>query len=171
MVGVPRFSLPSLPSESIVSFSKKGAENIYAEEPPPPSQKFSSLIPPCDLYFIFRRERLALLKAPVTSNRSYSPVVSSDAHSAKSVPVELQCPMCKKLLHDAVLIPCCGTSYCDECKYLFVDQLYQKYVVFSRLRWRVYETTTATATTMQCSFCFRTSDSKDSLFSVRICFP
>eukprot|EP00112_Aurelia_sp_Birch-Aquarium-sp1_P009443 Seg2073.1 transcript_id=Seg2073.1/GoldUCD/mRNA.D3Y31 product="E3 ubiquitin-protein ligase RBBP6" protein_id=Seg2073.1/GoldUCD/D3Y31 len=61
------------------------------------------------------RERLATLKAPITSNRSYSPVVSSDNHSVKSVPVELQCPMCKKLLHDAVLIPCCGTSYCDEC--------------------------------------------------------
>ena len=63
------------------------------------------------------RERLASLKAAVPSNRSYSPVVSSDAHDAKEVPAALQCPMCKKLFNDAVLVPCCGTSYCDECKY------------------------------------------------------
>ena len=55
------------------------------------------------------------------SNRSFSPVVSSDAHSAKEIPAPLQCPMCKKLLNDAVVIPCCGTSYCDECKHLFVN--------------------------------------------------
>lgn len=35
----------------------------------------------------------------------------------RKVPSELKCPMCSNLLHDAVLIPCCGTSYCDECKY------------------------------------------------------
>ena len=59
------------------------------------------------------------MKANATINRSYSPVVSSDSHSAKEVPAALQCPMCKKLLNDAVVIPCCGTSYCDECRYRF----------------------------------------------------
>ena len=34
----------------------------------------------------------------------------------KKVPSELKCPMCNNLLTDAVLIPCCGTSYCDDCK-------------------------------------------------------
>jgi len=33
----------------------------------------------------------------------------------ESIPPELQCPMCKNLLKDAVLIPCCGNSFCDEC--------------------------------------------------------
>jgi len=61
------------------------------------------------------KEKLASMKANATINRSYSPVVSSDSHSAKEVPAALQCPMCKKLLNDAVVIPCCGTSYCDEC--------------------------------------------------------
>ena len=36
---------------------------------------------------------------------------------AKKVPSELKCPMCNNLLTDAVLIPCCGTSYCDDCKF------------------------------------------------------
>ena len=41
---------------------------------------------------------------------------SEQAVPKKKVPAELQCPMCKNLLSDAVLIPCCGTSYCDDCK-------------------------------------------------------
>ena len=36
---------------------------------------------------------------------------------------------------------------------------------------RVYDTTTATTTATQRCFSFRTVDKKDSLFSVRICFP
>ncbi|KAM7448559.1 E3 ubiquitin-protein ligase rbbp6 [Porites harrisoni] len=35
--------------------------------------------------------------------------------SSKKVPSELRCPSCSNLLTDAVLIPCCGTSYCDDC--------------------------------------------------------
>ena len=37
--------------------------------------------------------------------------------SGKKVPSELRCPSCSNLLTDAVLIPCCGTSYCDDCMY------------------------------------------------------
>ncbi len=31
-----------------------------------------------------------------------------------SVPKEMACPLCKKLIRDAVTVPCCGKSYCDE---------------------------------------------------------
>eukprot|EP00005_Dracoamoeba_jomungandri_P011171 CAMPEP_0174266698 /NCGR_PEP_ID=MMETSP0439-20130205/31134_1 /TAXON_ID=0 /ORGANISM="Stereomyxa ramosa, Strain Chinc5" /LENGTH=1025 /DNA_ID=CAMNT_0015353817 /DNA_START=70 /DNA_END=3147 /DNA_ORIENTATION=- len=31
------------------------------------------------------------------------------------IPRELQCTMCQQLLREAVLIPCCGNSFCDEC--------------------------------------------------------
>ena len=31
------------------------------------------------------------------------------------VPSELQCPICQRLFKDASLVPCCGTSYCDQC--------------------------------------------------------
>ncbi|KPM08981.1 hypothetical protein QR98_0075100 [Sarcoptes scabiei] len=30
------------------------------------------------------------------------------------IPSDLQCTLCKNLLQDAVLIPCCGNSFCDE---------------------------------------------------------
>ncbi|CAL4073981.1 unnamed protein product, partial [Meganyctiphanes norvegica] len=32
-----------------------------------------------------------------------------------SPPIELVCGICKELLRDAVLIPCCAAAYCDEC--------------------------------------------------------
>ncbi|XP_046366707.2 E3 ubiquitin-protein ligase RBBP6-like [Haliotis rufescens] len=31
------------------------------------------------------------------------------------IPPALQCPLCKELLRDAVVTPCCGNSFCDEC--------------------------------------------------------
>ncbi|KAG7270969.1 hypothetical protein CRUP_012459, partial [Coryphaenoides rupestris] len=34
---------------------------------------------------------------------------------SEAVPTELLCPICGETLHDAVLIPCCGNSYCDDC--------------------------------------------------------
>jgi glutaredoxin len=32
-------------------------------------------------------------------------------------PLELTCNICEKIMTDAVLLPCCGKSYCKECKY------------------------------------------------------
>jgi E3 ubiquitin-protein ligase RBBP6 len=32
------------------------------------------------------------------------------------IPEDLVCSVCKDLLTDAVMIPCCGNSFCDECK-------------------------------------------------------
>jgi hypothetical protein len=34
------------------------------------------------------------------------------------IPEDLLCNVCKDLLTDAVMIPCCGNSFCDECKLL-----------------------------------------------------
>ncbi|XP_028304292.1 E3 ubiquitin-protein ligase RBBP6-like isoform X2 [Gouania willdenowi] len=34
---------------------------------------------------------------------------------ADPIPDNLLCPICTELMIDAVLIPCCGNSYCDEC--------------------------------------------------------
>ena len=31
------------------------------------------------------------------------------------IPKELQCGLCHDLMTDAVVIPCCGNGYCDEC--------------------------------------------------------
>ena len=46
----------------------------------------------------------------------------------KKLPSELKCPMCNNLLTDAVLIPCCGTSYCDDCKWSACDIILSSYV-------------------------------------------
>lgn len=32
------------------------------------------------------------------------------------VPKELLCLICKEMLTDAVVIPCCGNSFCDDCE-------------------------------------------------------
>lgn len=34
----------------------------------------------------------------------------------QSIPDELKCSMCSELMKDAVIIQCCGESFCDECK-------------------------------------------------------
>lgn len=34
----------------------------------------------------------------------------------QEIPEDLLCSLCRDLLTDAVMIPCCGNSFCDECK-------------------------------------------------------
>lgn len=51
------------------------------------------------------------------------------------IPDDLLCNICKDLLTDAVMIPCCGNSFCDECKlitstYLNTDYLLLFNIVF-----------------------------------------
>lgn len=33
------------------------------------------------------------------------------------IPEDLLCNLCSDLLTDAIMMPCCGTSFCDECKH------------------------------------------------------
>uniref|UniRef100_A0A674APH7 RBBP6 ligase n=1 Tax=Salmo trutta TaxID=8032 RepID=A0A674APH7_SALTR len=40
---------------------------------------------------------------------------SSSEEDEDPVPDELLCLLCKDLMTDAVVIPCCGNSYCDDC--------------------------------------------------------
>uniref|UniRef100_A0A673ZX94 E3 ubiquitin-protein ligase RBBP6-like n=1 Tax=Salmo trutta TaxID=8032 RepID=A0A673ZX94_SALTR len=40
---------------------------------------------------------------------------SSSEDEADPIPDELLCPVCNDLMSDAVVIPCCGNSYCDDC--------------------------------------------------------
>jgi len=48
-------------------------------------------------------------------NQVVAPSTVLAGDRAQQVPSELQCPICKKLFNDAVLIPCCQESYCDPC--------------------------------------------------------
>uniref|UniRef100_A0ABM5F024 E3 ubiquitin-protein ligase RBBP6 isoform X1 n=2 Tax=Pogona vitticeps TaxID=103695 RepID=A0ABM5F024_9SAUR len=40
---------------------------------------------------------------------------SSSSEEDDPIPDELLCLICKDIMTDAVVIPCCGNSYCDEC--------------------------------------------------------
>jgi hypothetical protein len=42
--------------------------------------------------------------------------------SVRAIPPEYQCPLCSNLFRDAVLIPCCQESFCDQCKLLSVQR-------------------------------------------------
>lgn len=36
--------------------------------------------------------------------------------SKPELPEDLVCSVCEDLMNEAVMIPCCGNSFCDECK-------------------------------------------------------
>lgn len=42
---------------------------------------------------------------------------SSSSEEDDPIPDELLCLICKDIMTDAVVIPCCGNSYCDECEF------------------------------------------------------
>ncbi|KWU45677.1 DWNN-domain-containing protein [Rhodotorula sp. JG-1b] len=46
----------------------------------------------------------------ITANMS-----ASDIQNLAPTDPDLTCPICSKLLRDAVLTPCCSTAFCDEC--------------------------------------------------------
>ena len=47
--------------------------------------------------------------------KSSKPEVASTPQKME-IPPELICHKCKELVKDAVIIPCCGESFCDECE-------------------------------------------------------
>lgn len=42
----------------------------------------------------------------------------------QEIPDDLICSICKDLFTDAVMIPCCGSSFCDECKHKSINNKY-----------------------------------------------
>lgn len=44
------------------------------------------------------------------------PIVLPPAETKQEIPDHLICSICKDLFTDAVMISCCGRSFCDECK-------------------------------------------------------
>ncbi|CBQ67722.1 conserved hypothetical protein [Sporisorium reilianum SRZ2] len=43
------------------------------------------------------------------------PLTQSDVYQSAPTDTSLACPLCSKLLRDAVVTPCCKTKYCEEC--------------------------------------------------------
>ncbi|XP_069630866.1 E3 ubiquitin-protein ligase RBBP6-like [Haliaeetus albicilla] len=46
----------------------------------------------------------------------FLPEEPSSSSSDDPIPDEILCLICKEIMTDAAIIPCCGNSYCDECK-------------------------------------------------------
>ncbi|XP_056902696.1 E3 ubiquitin-protein ligase RBBP6-like [Takifugu flavidus] len=45
----------------------------------------------------------------------FHPPIQPDFKVVSTVPVELMCVICTRLMVDAVIVPCCGYSFCDNC--------------------------------------------------------
>ncbi|NWZ60717.1 RBBP6 ligase, partial [Haliaeetus albicilla] len=45
----------------------------------------------------------------------FLPEEPSSSSSDDPIPDEILCLICKEIMTDAAIIPCCGNSYCDEC--------------------------------------------------------
>lgn len=58
---------------------------------------------------------------PNESNQSN--IVPPPIEKKQEIPDDLICSICKDLFTDAVMIPCCGSSFCDECVLLFFVKL------------------------------------------------
>jgi hypothetical protein len=65
---------------------------------------------------VFYREAYAIGKKEKPPFLPEEP--SSSSEEDDPIPDELLCLICKDIMTDAVVIPCCGNSYCDECKRL-----------------------------------------------------
>lgn len=51
-------------------------------------------------------------------NESIQPMaVPPPIEKKQEIPEDLICSICKDLFTDAVMIPCCGSSFCDECEF------------------------------------------------------
>lgn len=64
------------------------------------------------VYFSQAYQERKIEKPPFVPDLEDKP---SGIEDKPAIPEELQCSICQDLLCDAVLIPCCGSCFCDEC--------------------------------------------------------
>ncbi|XP_074736650.1 E3 ubiquitin-protein ligase RBBP6-like isoform X2 [Strix uralensis] len=62
-----------------------------------------------------KKEEPPFLPEELSSSSSSSFSSSSSSSSDDPLPEELLCFICEDIMTDAVAIPCCGNSYCDDC--------------------------------------------------------
>ncbi|XP_062243357.1 E3 ubiquitin-protein ligase RBBP6-like [Platichthys flesus] len=64
-------------------------------------------------------------EAYTQGKKAHPPFVPHDQSSHENdsgpIPQELMCPICNDVMTDAVVIPCCGYSYCEICKFFLVS--------------------------------------------------
>lgn len=68
---------------------------------------------------IYIHHALSIFSQAYKEGKKERPPFSQDPEPViekPEIPEDLLCNICKDLLTDAVMIPCCGNSFCDECK-------------------------------------------------------
>lgn len=81
-------------------------------------------------YFSLNRVKKNILLLFLFLFRSTEPEPSTyllSTEKEQEIPEDLICGICRNIFVDAVMIPCCGSSFCDDCKfkiYLFNIKIY-----------------------------------------------
>lgn len=66
----------------------------------------------CELYSLCRKAYAESKKEKLP----FAPPEQPASEDEDPVPDELICMICHELLSDAVVIPCCGNNFCDDCE-------------------------------------------------------
>lgn len=59
----------------------------------------------------------------------------------KQKPNELTCRICGNLMKDAVLVPCCGKSFCKECTYIGIPKFTIIFPALVMMTWALFAST------------------------------
>ncbi|KAK9894655.1 DWNN-domain-containing protein [Cystobasidium minutum MCA 4210] len=89
------------------------------EGPAPDGENQAGLMVTADGNFVIARPDAASWEKhrAVTAN-----LTSNDIQNAPPTDPDLTCPLCNRLLRDAVKTPCCSTSYCEECIHNYLSE-------------------------------------------------
>ena len=81
------------------------------EQPTEEDQRAGVMLTADGTYVVARVDQESWRKNRVRTR----PLTQSDVYQSAPTDTSLACPLCSKLLRDAVLTPCCKTKYCEEC--------------------------------------------------------
>ncbi|XP_043097544.1 E3 ubiquitin-protein ligase RBBP6-like, partial [Puntigrus tetrazona] len=95
-----------IPPSFLVEVDDPDREGVMMDS----SGKYVIPVMDADAYALWKK------KKPAFSPQNEPATSTSSSSSSDPVPATLLCLICKDLLNDAVMIPCCRSSYCDECE-------------------------------------------------------
>ncbi|SPO20897.1 related to MPE1 - subunit of CPF involved 3' end formation of mRNA [Ustilago trichophora] len=81
------------------------------EQPTEEDQRAGVMLTADGTYVVARVDQESWRKNRVRTK----PLTQSDVYQSTPTDTSLACPLCSKLLRDAVVTPCCKTKYCEEC--------------------------------------------------------
>ncbi|NWU80332.1 RBBP6 ligase, partial [Onychorhynchus coronatus] len=103
--GVPRIKRSSgIPASFMVEVKDPNAKGTMIT----PKGKYAIPIINVEAYAREKKKKPPILQEEPTCS-------SSSSSSPAPIPDELLHPICREIMTDAAVIPCCGRSYCDDC--------------------------------------------------------